>query len=180
MLVNKDVVEKMAADYGFDDFKWTNGEDIIVRQWVRFKCKLMCGTYGTKPVCPPNMPGIDECRRFFNEYSKVLIIRITKKAHHRNEDSNVFAELDDKLMNFEKALFYEGYHKVMALPATICDRCAVCAVTAEDCHHKEKARPTPEALGVDVFETIHKIGYPLEVLSDFEQPMNRYIFMMIE
>ena len=44
----------------------------------------------------------------------------------------------------------------------------------------EQARPTPEALGVDVFATMSRLGYPLQVLRDYDQPMDRYAFLLIE
>lgn len=45
---------------------------------------------------------------------------------------------------------------------------------------KSKFRPCLEALGVDVFATARKLGYPIEVLTDYKQEMNRYSFLMIE
>jgi hypothetical protein len=42
------------------------------------------------------------------------------------------------------------------------------------------ARPTPEAFAVDVFSTVKEVGYPIEVLYDYSQKMNRYAFLMIE
>lgn len=42
------------------------------------------------------------------------------------------------------------------------------------------SRPCLEALGVDVFATARKLGYPIEVLTDYKQEMNRYSFLMIE
>jgi predicted metal-binding protein len=42
------------------------------------------------------------------------------------------------------------------------------------------ARPTPEALGVDVYSTVRKANYPIQVLSDYSQMMNRYAFILIE
>ena len=38
----------------------------------------------------------------------------------------------------------------------------------------------PESLGVDVFATVRKLGYPIDVLSSYDQEMNRYAFLMIE
>jgi hypothetical protein len=35
-------------------------------------------------------------------------------------------------------------------------------------------------MAVDVFSTVRKIGYPIEVLPDTDQTMNRYAFLMIE
>jgi predicted metal-binding protein len=49
-----------------------------------------------------------------------------------------------------------------------------------ECKEPRSARPTPEAMAVDVFSTVRKIGYPIEVLSDYRQAMNRYAFLMIE
>jgi len=33
---------------------------------------------------------------------------------------------------------------------------------------------------VDVFATARQCGYPIEVLSDYAQAMNRYAFLLIE
>ncbi len=33
---------------------------------------------------------------------------------------------------------------------------------------------------MDVFSTVRQAGYPIEVLSDYTQAMNRYAFMLIE
>jgi len=35
-------------------------------------------------------------------------------------------------------------------------------------------------MAVDVFETVRKIGYPIEVLYDYSQEMNRYAFLLIK
>ena len=172
-------VETLAKHYGFKDYKWISGHDVVVKQWVRFSCKFKCPTYGDKPICPPNMPSIHECERFFKEYKHIMIIRFHKKAHHRNDDKAVFKSVDESLIDFEKKLFYQGYYKVMLLPATICARCETCAKIPDQCHHKALSRPTPEALGVDVFETVKKFGYPLEVLTDYNKTMNRYSFMLV-
>jgi hypothetical protein len=42
------------------------------------------------------------------------------------------------------------------------------------------ARPTPESMAVDVFATVRKIGYPIDVLYDTSQEMNRYAFLLVE
>jgi hypothetical protein len=35
-------------------------------------------------------------------------------------------------------------------------------------------------MAVDVFATAHGCGYPIEVLSDYSQAMNRYAFLLVE
>lgn len=42
------------------------------------------------------------------------------------------------------------------------------------------ARPTPDALAMDVYSTVRKLGYPIDVLSRYDQEMNRYAFLLID
>jgi len=35
-------------------------------------------------------------------------------------------------------------------------------------------------MAVDVFTTVRNIGYPIEVLYDYSQEMNRYAFLLIQ
>jgi hypothetical protein len=35
-------------------------------------------------------------------------------------------------------------------------------------------------MAMDVFSTVKKIGYPIEVLADYDRAMNRYAFLLIE
>ena len=49
-----------------------------------------------------------------------------------------------------------------------------------ECKDKKHARPCPEALGVDVFSTVRALGYPIDVLTDYDQQMNRYSFLLVE
>ncbi|ACB85735.1 DUF2284 domain-containing protein [Natranaerobius thermophilus] len=178
--MNDQHVEDLINKYGFQDYKWIDSKEIVVKQWVRFKCLFMCDTYGTKAVCPPNMPTVQECEKFFSEYSKAVILRIQVPAYHGDKDSEVFREIDKNLIELEKEIFYAGYYKVMAFLATICYQCQDCPREMTDCVYKQWSRPTPEALGVDVFETVKKVGYPIEVLSNYQQQMNRYAIIMIE
>jgi hypothetical protein len=35
-------------------------------------------------------------------------------------------------------------------------------------------------MAVDVYATVRQYGYPIEVLRDYSQAMNRYAFLLIE
>ena len=177
--MDKKRVEELVGAHGFEDYRWIDAKEIAVRQWVRSMCIHSCPDYGQKAVCPPNMPSIAECERFFAEYDKALIIRFAMEAHHRGQDSAVFSDIDESLLELEKSLFYEGHPKALLLPATVCYRCEECTQSLEACRFKEKARPTPEALGVDLFTTVKKVGYPLDVLKDMDDTMNRYAILMV-
>ncbi len=168
------------AHFGFDDFKWIDGQDIVVKHWVRFKCRFMCDEYGASAVCPPNIPSVRDCREFFAEYDEVAILRKHMTYDARTSDEVLFEVIDENLLELEEYLFFAGYYKVFALPMTVCYQCDECTGDIMSCKYKDKARPNPEALGVDVFQTVRNVGYPLEVLKRSGQEMNRYAFLLIE
>jgi predicted metal-binding protein len=43
-----------------------------------------------------------------------------------------------------------------------------------------KARPSAEAMGIDVYSTVLRAGYPIEVLSDYKKTMNRYAILLVD
>jgi predicted metal-binding protein len=61
-----------------------------------------------------------------------------------------------------------------------CQICKECPGTRIECKHLNLSRPCPEGLGVDVYATVRRVGFPIEVLTDYNQEMNRYAFLMIE
>jgi predicted metal-binding protein len=80
----------------------------------------------------------------------------------------------------ERAVFIRGLHKAFMLLLGNCPLCEECVGQVERCRRPGSARPTPEGLAVDMFETAHSVGYPLEVLSDHLQPTNRYAILLVE
>ena len=77
---NHDHMEDLFKKHGFSDFKWMNPKDIIVSQWVRMKCMYGCGDCGKKAACPPNVPSVIECEKFFNEYKKAVVFHFQKQV----------------------------------------------------------------------------------------------------
>ena len=55
-----------------------------------------------------------------------------------------------------------------------------CPGTRPDCRNKAMARPCPEALGVDVFSTVRDAGFDVGVLTDYDQVMNRFAFLLVD
>jgi hypothetical protein len=35
-------------------------------------------------------------------------------------------------------------------------------------------------MAIDVYTTVRKAGYPIQVLSDYAQEMNRYAFLLVD
>ena len=89
-------------------------------------------------------------------------------------------EVVSKLMKLERAVFLSGYYKTLLLPFDACMLCETCTGSRVECRNPMSARPGADALGVDVYATVRSIGYPIQVVKDYTDAMNRYAFMLIE
>lgn len=179
-MTDRTELETLIRSKGYDDFRWMDPAEIVVSQWVRMKCMFGCGDYGRNATCPPNTPSVDECRDFFRGYSECVVFRFAKQFDDPAKRHAWSAGVNLQFQELEREAFLAGYHKAFALWMDNCHLCAECVDSRAACRRKDLARPTPEAMGVDVFATIRKLGYPIEVVQKYQEEMNRYAFLLIE
>jgi predicted metal-binding protein len=179
-MFDKAAIEIIARKHGCEDFRWISGSDIQVCRWVRFKCMFGCESYGKKAGCPPAVPSISECRELFTEYDHILVLQIVAKLNDPNDRNEWSRNKNLSLLPIEREAFLAGHHKAFLLFMDECRLCNECPGTREECRNLAMARPCPEALGVDVFSSVRKAGFPIEVLTGFGQEMNRYAFLLVE
>jgi len=178
--MEKTILEKLFRDHGFSDFKWIETKDIVVARWVRFRCMFGCPAYGKRGTCPPNVPSIDECRQMISEYKQAAVFHIEKKVD-KPEDRKAWSRpIVQKLTELEREVFLAGYYKTLLLSFDACGFCETCETDRTKCRNPWIARPGADAMGIDVYTTVRGIGYPIQVLKDYEETMNRYAFLLIE
>ena len=139
---------------------------VVTAEWVRLKCQFGCGGYGKTLTCPPYSPTPEQTRRMLADYRHGLLIHGYEHTHI----SEIVAEL-------EREIFLDGYHKAFGMgsgPCDLCDRCP------KSCRYPEKARPSMEASGIDVFSTVRANGFPIEVLKTETCEGNYYGLVLIE
>jgi predicted metal-binding protein len=177
---DRQALQALFTKHGYTDFKWIDPKSIVVAQWVRIKCMFGCREFGRNASCPPNVPSVFECRQFFDDYKEAAIFHF-EKAVDAPEDRHEWTRgVNTDLVALERAVFLAGYQKAFLLFMDSCGLCKECVGVREECRQPRSARPTPEAMAVDVFSTVRRIGYPIEVLADYCQAMNRYAFLLIE
>lgn len=178
-MVKAKEIEKLMKEQGYPEFKWMTGKDIEIARWVRMKCLFGCPNYGTRGTCPPNVPSIEESRELFREYERIAIIRISADAGKIKDHKKWSRDTNRKLLELEKSAFKAGYSKAFVLYVDGNCVCEECSGSRQECTNKAAARPSPESLGVDVFSTVKKCGFPLEVLAEHSGEMNRYSFLLV-
>ncbi len=139
---------------------------IVTGEWVRLKCQFGCDGYGRTLTCPPYSPAPEQTRRMLTHYEYGLLV-------HGDEH----ADVSDIVSTLEREIFLDGYHKAFAMGAGPCDLCEKCP---KFCKYPERARPSMEACGIDVFSTVRANGFPIEVLNTQTCNGNYYGVVLIE
>ena len=75
----RDKLDSLFEKKGYQNYQWIDLAKIIVSQWVRMKCMYGCPAYGKIASCPPNVPSVEECDKFFKEYSLGVIFHFPKQ-----------------------------------------------------------------------------------------------------
>ena len=171
--------EALLAAHGVDDYTWIDPRRIITAQWVRMKCMYGCASYGRKACCPPNTPTVAECERFLKEYRDAVLFRIVAQFQKLEDRLSWNRQVNARLSKLERDLFVSGHERVFLLSPAGCVLCAKCSGQRETCALPISARPAPEALAIDVYSTVRRFGYPIEVRRAVTDEQNRYGFLLI-
>ena len=165
---------KMALEKGVDHAVVVETSRVVTAPWVRMKCQFGCSGYGESLCCPPRTPTPDEMRKILDCYAfGILLHRQIKKGAKQVE------RLSETAVDVERALFLDGYYKAWALGSGPCGRCEECNMKA--CLHADRARPSMEACGIDVFATARGCRLPIEVVRERTAALrNFYALVLVE
>lgn len=161
--INK--LKELAIKLGAENAVELPAEKVVVKDWVRWKCRFGCGEYGRRLTCPPFSPSPEETRRVLREYGLCLLVRFGPCIEAGYEEVNIH----EVMFELERAAFLMGYYPAFALASGPCPYCEECVLKEGSCRHPEKARPSMEACGIDVYATSKNAGYDLEVVTSRDQ-----------
>jgi predicted metal-binding protein len=138
------------------------------------------GEYGRNASCLPNVPSLSESERFFKEYEKATAFHFQKALADPEDRHTRTRGIIAELLALACEVFTSGYQKAFLLFMDSCSFRKDCAGDRKKCKDPRRARPTPEAMGVDVFSTMRRIQYPIHVVDDYSRTMNRYAILLVE
>jgi len=159
---------KRAIELGALHAKVVPTKKVFTAPWVRLKCQYGCGMYGECLTCPPHSPTPDETRETLDSYKNALLV-------HGDQNTDI----RDIVADLEREIFLEGYYKAFAFGCGPCNLCSECDVE-NGCRYPDRARPSMEAAGIDVFATARAAGFPIKVLKKRTDKQNRYGLVLIE
>ncbi|NLZ54495.1 MAG: DUF2284 domain-containing protein [Thermoanaerobacteraceae bacterium] len=154
--------------------KLIHTREIVVDERVRYQCSYSgCREYGKRLMCPPHTPSVDEFKKVLIRYYMALIVQLTgpiKDKDNWEPETNRWAlRLHDIVYKLEKKAFALGFPFAAGLIGGSCKLCTKCPVESDNnarCLHREKARPSMEAMGIDVLSTCKKVGLEVAFMPD--------------
>jgi predicted metal-binding protein len=139
---------------------------LVVSSKVRAACEAnQCGHYDQCYQCPPRVGTLelwaDRLRTF--EHARLVILTLScAKAATQSEILETRRPLNDVVLDLERRLRAEGSSSALALVAGHCALCTECSVVrGASCVYPSLARPSLEAIGVDVGDVFGKLGRKL-------------------
>ena len=159
---------KLAAEHGALVAKAVRPADVETGEWVRWKCRYGCGCYGSSLVCPPHTPTPGETRKMLDGYRRAVLFESPRGGHVKKI-----------AVALERELFLTGFYKAFALGAGPCELCDECAFE-DGCRHPHEACLAMEACGIDVFATVRKHGFTVEVVRDRHEPIHVFGLVLVD
>jgi len=177
---------RMAKSNGATEARLVSARKVAIDERVRFKCAVpMCSGYDQHLMCPPNVMSVEEFRSVLSRYCSALIVQIespfdssdksrgqlTKELCDELEKETDTAEWGTRLHRLinllEAEAFKRGFRFAAGLIGSDCALCEKCvgAGSPEPCRHPFQARPSMQALGIDVVKTCENAGLPLSLSS---------------
>jgi predicted metal-binding protein len=177
---------KAAKARGASSAKIIPSRDIHVDKRVRLKCLVpRCSSYGRHLLCPPNLMPVDEFKEILDCYASALLLQVEADVDSidksdKHLDSDVCEEIEKAtdsrewqlkmllLVNAIEAIAFKmGFYLAAGLSGGECCLCGECVSpqSGKPCKHPFEARPSMEAMGIDVIKTCKKAGMPVSLSS---------------
>ena len=163
-----------ASELGANEARVVDASIIPVEDAVAFKCRVpQCFGYNTCAQCPPHAPKPAEIRQLLKSYSHGLFFlrrvnsEVLKRDRNNKERKAAFRSILEIVSKVESAAFYDGHYLSVGFSAgscfsSLCDPKLGCQVLkGEKCRFPLKARPSMEAVSIDVYRLIASSGWEI-------------------
>jgi predicted metal-binding protein len=161
--------------------KGVHPSSVVTAPWVRWKCQYGCVRYGKGYCCPPDTPGAEETRKALDSYERLILFHIIAEKRTGKGRRDLLQKLFRTLVDLEGEMFKDGFYKAFVLLSGPCDLCPECAkLVGGGCHFANRARPSMEACGIDVYQTARNNGFSIKPLREKNETQHNYCLMLVD
>ncbi len=172
-------LQKKALELGASDAKIIAVDGIPVEDEVVEMCKAhLCKGYGKSANCPPHVMGPGQAREWIEKYETALFFKIDVSPQILlSEDRfETFKSVYIIASRLEASARDEGFQLARGLAAgsckpVFCKGRACEALTEEgECRYPSLARPSMEAVGINVFKLSEDVGWDIYLILKASDP----------
>ncbi|MBW2062074.1 MAG: DUF2284 domain-containing protein [Deltaproteobacteria bacterium] len=181
---NLEKYRKKALELGASQAVIVSREEIPVDERVTLKCQVpRCFGYGTSVHCPPHTLKPAQLREYLKKYKwAVFFIKeipprvIVRDKSTIKERVKAFQEVFKIVTEIESMAFYDGNYLAFGFAAGSCRHtfCALeksCqALEGRRCKFSLRARPSMEAVGIDVYKMVASQGWDIYPIGSNARP----------
>jgi len=176
-ILQKDLAlyREKALQLGATDVRIISARQVVIDPRVRLKCLVpRCHLYGETPNCPPYTPEPNEMREIIKKYDYAILTKNDvlpiedfvdnekwHKAHmaHQGKTHRIVSGV-------EALAFNDGYYFAAGFAAggcktTLCGGRICQFLDSGRCRFPLKARPSMEAVGIDVYRLVSEVGWEI-------------------
>ena len=163
-------LEHHARNLGLDPVTGFDPTHLVPEERIRDLCRPnKCGNYRTNHMCPPLVGTLDDARAQLARFDHAYLLQYTEVLNVSEDWEGVVRtklELHEKILELEGRLRGEGLDTVWGLIGGSCGLCIPCTAAEGEprgrpekpCTRPEDARPSMEALGIDVLAVLADLG----------------------
>lgn len=175
VLVDLQKYRELAEEWGADATAIIRAQEVLVDARVRMKCRVpRCQYYGGSANCPPYTPEIGEIRETLKQYTYAVVVRhdvrpvddFVRVKEAISPARKHYRVLHDIVSRLEAVAYTEGYYLAIAFSAGtckfyLCDDQVCQFLDSGRCRFPERAHPSMEAMGLDVFRLVTGLGWDI-------------------
>lgn len=164
-------LEEYALEAGAYRAKLIDIEKVVVDDRVRLKCQVpVCNYYNVHLMCPPHTISVEKFKSLCSQYSAALIIQVKSCGFEEADLIAAEKELHAIINKVEGRALTKGNYLAAGFIGSSCKLCPECVGyhSKLPCRHPLQARPSIEAMGMDILKTSLNagIGFNLGLNSD--------------
>jgi len=168
-----------ACNLGASDAEIISTTSIPVEDDVIDFCKEpLCESYGQSINCPPHAMQPDRFREIANKYENAIIFKIdvSPRVLMSEDRFDEFIKIYEIVTRLEAFAAEAGFSESKGFAAGSCKpvfcpeyQCQA-LIDGESCRYPDIARPSMEAVGVNVFKLVRSVGWEIHKISKDRDP----------
>lgn len=166
------------TELGFTEAKFIHAPQVIASHSARLRCQYLCSQQRQSALCPPFSPTHTDMLQAVAEYRFGLLLRREVQLEAGNHETE-WAAFHAAVLAAERESFRRGYARAFALAIGNCvhhhwdDDC-------RPCDFPGKSRPTLEAVGISVPETLDVVGWSRYLVRREDDPFQMLAILLLE